>query len=124
MATSYDQNLRNAMYEIEDILKKYDCGGFVSLHSQSHGEFKLAIDSPTWSMISKLRSGDAAHLKLHMKSKPLETEGTVGMIASLRDTALMLFKTSDELMTRIQQVVEVDHTPIFGRISNDDRDKP
>src|SRR6266404_4691089 len=99
---NYDPELRAAIEEISKIYKKYDCGGFVSLVSATHGEFKNFIDSPSWSNIRFLKEGKAAHIKIHMKSDPKNTEATAHLLCSLRDTAVMAFQSADELLKNIE----------------------
>lgn len=118
----YDQKLRDAMREIEGVLKKYDIGGFVTLQSRSHAEFKFLIETPSWSNVRYVKEGAAIHLKIHNKSKPKETEATVGMLYSIRDLCAMGFQQMDVLANRIEQQVKVIHTTFGGGINNDDRE--
>lgn len=119
---SYDPALRLAMTEIEEVLKKYDCGAFVSLHSKGHGEFKLCLESPSWSGIRFENDGQMVRVKLHMKSAPENTEASIGMIANIRDVCGLVFAQMDKVFTRLQKDAEIEHTP-FGPmgIRNDDR---
>jgi hypothetical protein len=118
---SYDPKLREAMNEINKILKAYDIGGFVVLNSKTHSEFKLFLDTPTWSKVRWVSDGKALHLKVHMKSTPKETEATVHMLYSVRDLCGMQFMMLDKLATQVEQSVKVEHLPFGGGIKNDDR---
>lgn len=119
---SYDANLRQAMSEIEEILKKHDIGAFVSLHSRSHGEFKMCIETPTWSNARFVKNGDAVHIKLYMKSEHKKTEDTVAMLASMKDMAAMCFAHANQIMDTVEYHAKVEHIP-FGKggITNEDR---
>lgn len=117
---SYDPKLREAMHEIDEILHKYDIGGFISLCSRTHTEFKMPIDTPTWSNIRYVKNGDAVHIKLHSKSDHKNTEDTVAMLASMRDMAGTCFTNCDAMLDMIEKHVKVTH--IRGEIRNDDRD--
>lgn len=118
---TYDPDLRHCMAEIEEVLKKYDCAAFVSLHSRTHGEFKVCVEHMTWSNVRFLREGEAFHLKIYMKSDKENTEATVGAIYSMRDMAAMVFQMTEKMANSIEQQVKVEHVPFGGKISNEDR---
>lgn len=119
---NYDPSLREAMAEIEEIMKKHDCGGFVTLQSKSHTEFKLMLDHMSWSMIRWIKDGESMHLKLYSKSSKENTDATVGMLYSIRYLCGMVFMQMDKLANQIEQSVKVEHVP-FGPhgITNEDR---
>lgn len=119
---SYDQKLRDAMSEVEAVMKKYDIGGFVTLQSESHAEFKLFVDTPTWSTVRWIKDSEALHLKVYMKSSPKESEATVSMLYSIRDLCGMVFMQLDKIGNQVEQSVKVEHVPFGGGIKNDDRD--
>lgn len=119
---SYDPSLRAAMAEIAEVLKKHDCGGFVSLASKTHGEFKWFLEEPSWSNVRFLKEGSAAHIKIHMKSSPENTEATAHMIFSGRDLCAEAFLQYDKMVNIIRQSVRVDHTPTMEAVKNDDRE--
>ena len=118
---SYDQKLRDAMSEIEEVLRKYDCGALISLHSKSHSEFRLFIETPTWSNVRWIRDGQGVHLKLHSKSDHENTEATVAMLADIKDQCAMWFLNTEKLMEQIKSHVTVVHVPFGGGIKNEDR---
>ena len=119
---SYDPKLREAMTEIEEVLKKHDIGGFIALASPSHTEFKVAIDVPTWSVVRYIKDGEAVHIKLYTKSRHADTEATVHMIASIRDLCVLAFGQTEQIMNKIEEQVKVVHVPFGGKgITNDDR---
>jgi hypothetical protein len=119
---SYDPKLREAMTEIEEVLKKHDIGGYIALTSKTHSEFRVAIDIPTWSVVRYIRDGEAVHIKLYTASRHADTEATVHMIASIRDQSVLAFGQTEQIMNKIEEQIKVVHVP-FGRdgITNDDR---
>jgi hypothetical protein len=119
---NYSPKLREAMGEIEEIMKHYDIGGFVILNDRDHAEFKYFIDSPTWSNVRRVKDGEALHLKLHVKSDKAKTESTISMLYSVRDLCGLGFLQMDKLANQIEHHVNVEHLP-FGPngISNEDR---
>lgn len=120
MKKNYDPELRKAMAEIEAVLKKYDCGGFICLQSLTHVEFKFALDTPSWSVL-EYKGDDRANLKLHMKSNPINTEATVAMLANLQDIGSLVFNTGHSFLSQISKVAKVERTPFGGGITNEDR---
>lgn len=116
----YDPKLRDAMDEIKSILQEYDIGGFISLNSKTHGEFKIAIDLPTWSVVKFTEDEKAVRVKFKKEQKE-EAEATIAMIANMRDLSAMLFMQSDQIIAQIEKHVQVDHVPFGGGITNEDR---
>lgn len=119
----YDPKLREAMTEIDEILKRYDIGAFVTLHSKAHTEFKFKID-PTWSMMRFIKEGEVVHIKLHNATNKENTEASVGMIYSIRDLCGMYFMQCDKLADQIEKHCKVIHVPFGSGINNDDRKEP
>lgn len=109
------------MAEIEQVLKKYDIGGFISLVSQTHGEFKSFVDTPSWSLVRFLKEGKGIHIKLYMKSRLAEVNATGHLIASIMDTCAIGFSGAEKILTAIKGHAVVEHEPVSGRITNDDR---
>jgi hypothetical protein len=120
---NYDPKLRECMAEIEETLKKFECGGFICLSSKTHGEFKMCIETPSWSNVRFIKGDKGIHIKLYTKSDHARTEATVAMLAQFRDMAAMLFKQTDQIMEQIQHHAVVEHVPFGGGINNDDRDE-
>lgn len=118
---TYDPKLRECMAEIEGVLKKFDCGGFFSLNSKTHGEFKMCVETPSWSNIRFLKESTAVHVKLHAKTDHANTEATVAMLANMRDLSAGVFRQTEEIMRQIETQVKVVHVPFGGRITNEDR---
>lgn len=115
----YDPKLREAISKIEDILEKYDIGGAIVLCSETHSEFKLALDTPSWSNIRLIKGGKGFHVKLYMKSDKKRTEASVGMLYSIRDMSGSFFMQCDQISKQIEQNVIVEHKPFHG-LNNDD----
>jgi len=121
---TYDPKLRVAMKEIDAVLAKHDIAALVALQSQTHSEFKMAIE-PTWSLVRYIRKGDAVHIKLHHSKQP-QLDQTTGMIWNFRDLAALFFTQMDAIAKKVEQHSKVTHKT-FGPhgISNDDRgDQP
>lgn len=121
---NHDPMLRVAMKEVESILNKYDIGGFVSLESRSHSEFKLFIE-PSWSLarfIKKDGEIKGVHFKIRAKTNLEDTNATAGLLMAVRDQCAMVFMQMDKLKKQLEDTVGLDHQP-FGPngISNDDR---
>ncbi len=122
MTPSFDPKLRECMVEIEKLMKKYDCAGFISLNSPTHGEFQSFLTHMTWSNIRFIphSKGEAAHVKIHMKSSPQKTEATVFAIFAIRDMAALCFQQMDQIAKQIGSAVEINHPP--PNITNEGRD--
>lgn len=121
MEKKYDENLRLAMDEVSEVLKKRDCGGYVSLFSKSHGEYKLFIEHMTWSNVRFLKDGKTLHVKLHAVSDHENTESTVGMLMGIKDMAALIFQGSEDIIEQMKKHIHIEHTPFGGGINNDDR---
>jgi len=102
---NYDPVLKKALSEIEEVCKKYDCSGYVSLHSKTHGEFKLILQD--WCLVRIIKN--AWHVKLHIKSKPEETTATVGFLYSLQDELGRMYLNIDEAKKVIEKNAVVEH---------------
>lgn len=113
MMNNKSNELKKAMTEIEEVMRKYDIGGFVTLQDGlGNGEFKMFVDTPTWSMIRFLpkknpSDGLAVHLKLYSKIKKIETNRTVNMVFNAQGVLGMMFLCIDEIKAKIQTQIEV-----------------
>lgn len=110
---NHDPKLREAMVEIEEVLKRYDIGGYVILQSNKHAEFKFCIETPTWSNLRFVKEGEAWHIKLYSKSDRENTNATVAMLYSIRDLCALGFQTMSQAAVQIEQHVKVEHI-VFG----------
>jgi hypothetical protein len=119
MNGTYDPALRAAMDDIEKVLKKYDIGGFVSLASRTHGEFKMFIETPSWSNARFMKEGKAIHVRLHSKSDHANTEDTVAMLDNIQKMSALAFQQADGIVKMIEKHVKVERTPM--NITNEDR---
>jgi hypothetical protein len=118
----YDPRLRECLQEIEDLLKFYDAGGFVSIHSKTHGEFKVMIEHMSWSQVKMIGERKAMHIKLHMGTSPENTEATIAMVDDARSIAANFFKFFDKVLEAVKKQADVVTKPIFERINNEDRE--
>jgi hypothetical protein len=104
---AYDPELRKAMDEIRKLLKKYDCGGHITLVSKTHGEFTLVV--PKWAAIDC--DGAKVHIRLHAKSNKEEANLTCHYLYSLRDTCSATFMGLKRMIDEIEKKIGVDHEP-------------
>ena len=103
--------LQKAMKEIELVLQKYDVGGFVSLQDGlGNGEFRMFVDTPTWSMIRFLKDkgdGYRVHLKMYAKSKNEQLNRTINMLYNGQGVLGNMFTFIDEMKKQIAPHLEV-----------------
>ncbi len=124
MQKRYDPKLREAMSQIEAIIKENDIGGFVIIGSKTFYEFKSFIDTPSWSQIVfHKKDGETAAVtfKARMKTNPQDTEASMGLLHSIRDMSGRLYMQTQEMINAFTQHIKVVHTP-FSNLNNDDRD--
>lgn len=106
-----DPKLRSVMHEIETVLKKHDVGGFVILsNGEGNSEYRLFIDTPSWSTIRFIKDKEGVHFEGHAKSKPVETNKTVNMLWHLRDVTGQNFLVLDQIKDRIKNHMNVEET--------------
>ena len=104
-----DPRLKCASNEILQVLKKYDVGGAIFLaDGETHGEYRLSVDTPTWSMIRFVKGQQVIHLKAHAKSKPFETNKTINSLFVLRDMLGGCFMGLDSLIKRTQELMNIE----------------
>lgn len=77
----YSPKLKKAMEEIKTILKKYDLGAMVVIHTPGHSEFVLKVD-PSYSCAKFNQTGDGINFKTKGLPKAKQKE-------LARDTANM-----------------------------------
>lgn len=116
---SYDPKLKEAARRIEAICEEYDCGGFVSLVSKSHGEFRFML--PKWGAIfEEVDSQGNVMVRLktvNMKNDPAmfeRAELTAHFIHSLQDTAAACFSLMDEFIKVTKEKWKTEHKPFAG----------
>ena len=115
MDKGYSPALREAMKDIEAVMRKHDIGGFVTLQNKTHAEFRFFVDIPTWSNVRWLKDEKGFHLKLHAKSDKQNTDATVGMLYSIKDLCALAFGQMDKVSNQIEQQVKVEHIPFGGK---------
>ena len=104
-------DLRKAKSEIKEIMDKYDCGGLVSLHNQTHTEFDLLM--PAWS-VAKIINNEI-RIK-HSKNDPIEQlESTVHLMADCSKVCSRINYTLDQLMKELTKHIQIETTPFKER---------
>lgn len=129
---SYDQNLRLALEEIKEVLRKRDCMGAVSLNSKTHGEFYIHLAGPSWSYFkTEIQSDGSEGLRLKAKGIKAGTtehenlEGNVAAVCNFADLFNSWSQSFYRLKATLQNYMDLDHTPLTrDRINNDDRVSP
>ena len=109
--TVQDPRLKCAANEISQILRKYDLAAtFFLADGDGHGEWRMAVDFPTWSMIRFVKGGKGIHLKAYTKSKPVETGMTVNAIIILQDMMSRIWLSLDEMVKQVKSLIEVEES--------------
>lgn len=121
MTKKYDPKLRQAMGEIENILKKYDCAAIVGLFSKNFVEFKYEPQA-SWSLIEfKMNPDHSANVKIKMRPKmQAEMDASSAFLFNARDLSALFFRQSDVLCKELQKHAKVEHKP-FANLNNDGR---
>lgn len=116
---NYDPKLKEAARRIEAICKEYDCGGFFSLVSKTHGEFRYAL--PSWGAMFEEKDAQGnirVRLKtVNMKNDPAmfeRAELTAHFLHSLRDTAGQCFLFMEEFIKVTDEKWKTEHKPFAG----------
>jgi hypothetical protein len=118
---SFDPNLKDAMEEIKDLLKRYDIGGYVSLVSPTHSEFLLVI-SPLWSCAHfetlpngerqvRFRATEKQYGSKEARDKAIEV--TTHLFMQIRDLGGQAFMFGDMMHDQLSNFYQIDHTPFF-----------
>lgn len=87
--------LKQAVSEISEILKKYDCGGHITLASKDHGEYLVHL--PTWSKLQVEENG------IRVKHKGKDTDG---LLASTVHMMQVFELQGRQISTVMEQVLE------------------
>ena len=108
MSEQFSPKLRSVAHELADVMKKHDVAGLIVI-SEGLGmsEYKLVLESPTWSNVRFMKDGKAIHLKFHGKSNPVETQRTTNAIVGLRDVLGHNFMLLDKLYDLFKERIEV-----------------
>lgn len=77
MSDEFDPKLKDAVTEIDLILRRYDIAGAVMLASKTHAEYYFA-PNPTWSAITISNK----ELRLNTKKFPKQHKGDVARLTS------------------------------------------
>lgn len=99
-----DLRLREAMIEIEAVIKRKNLGAIVSLHSSTHHEYKFFLE-PSWSAIKLLRR-DHADLKPNSSHAPWRVESTLAMLSGMKRLCALFSGLVDRTIRQVEQSVE------------------
>jgi len=102
------KELKEAMREIDVIVKKYDINAAVFLaDGLGNGEFSTYFDKPSWSMLKYL-STEVAHTKMHRKTRKYDTERTVNSMIVLDDMLCHIKKVFGSIIDTFESAVKID----------------
>lgn len=123
----YDPNLKMAMLEMERVCKRYNIGAAMLLVSKTHSEYGYLL--PPWSCVSwetdpegqtvlRFRSHHTSYGS--KEAQRLEQENTAHLLFQLRDLGGQTFMMFDEVCAQLQKVLDIEHHPFSGHLSDDD----
>ena len=111
----FDPNLKEAMKEIDAVMKKYDCGGYVALISPTHSEFRLNIE-PLWSCAFfedyrtvRFRAKEKDYGSKEARNKAIES--TIHLVMQIRDLGAQAFEFGEGLGNQLKKIIDFDHEP-------------
>lgn len=112
--SQYDPKLKEAMAKIESICAEYDCGGYFSLTSKTHGEFRYVF--PSWVAIrEETECGEVVGVRLTCKKEEKEkAELTAHFIHSNLDTVVAMFKLFSYFVDQTQEKWGTEHKSFSG----------
>jgi hypothetical protein len=109
-----DPQLKEAMANINAIMKKFDIGGHVVLVSKTHSEFKFFFE-PTWSAIRWEGEGVRIKAKKDELGSQAAVQKVLGytahLILQIMDIALNDAKICRELTMQLSKHVDIIHKP-------------
>lgn len=114
-----DPKLKEAMAEINAIMKKHDIGGHITLVSPTNSEFRYMID-PSWSCAWFERADGGAYavrFRANKESIPDKqerhkiVENTMHLLLQIRDLAAKTFVETDAVVSQLGNHVEIEHKP-------------
>lgn len=109
MNSEISPKLKVAVKQIEAILREHDIMGTVVLaDGEGHSEWRLFIDTPSWTMIRFLKEGAAVHIKGYGKSKPIETNKTINAIFSILDVTERVFLMADAIRKKMKETMDIE----------------
>lgn len=125
---NYDPNLRLAISEIEEVLKRRDCMAAINLGGKTHGEFLLYFGT-SWTVVHLDKTADGkAAIRVKAKGIKVDTPEHENLEASLAFicTSADLFNRWAQifygLKAKISSQSNLTHIPVTDdRISNEDR---
>lgn len=126
---TYDPNLRLAIAEIAEILKRRDIMALIFLGSLTHGEFMLNTDA-SWSVMKPDKMPDGRQA-IRFKAKGIKVgskeheclEATAAFICNTADSCNRFGQIFYGLKAQIAKASVLEHSPLTDdRITNDDRE--
>ena len=103
-----------ALNEIEAILKKYDLGGFITVHDKDGGDFRPFF--PTWSEVTFQDKGKCG-LKIRMRTK-ITAEATLGMLFSMRTITLRAAAIFEKVGIAFAEHLDMDLVKFLDGLDN------
>lgn len=106
--------IRACLAEVEKVLEKHDCGGFVVLANEEGGEFKFV--NPKWSQLkSKDGAIDIEKTKKgwfsHRSKENWKTEQTIHMLQVIQDATGKGFMFVDNLLRQLKKTINFQGGP-------------
>ena len=111
-----DKNLKKAINEIKEILKKYQLAANITFTSMTHTEFLKFF--PDWS-VAQFEKDKAGEMVLRIRSKAgdfdrkkdqdLYTEKTIGFLCCFRDQAGLDFLNFDKIIKELEKSFKIKH---------------
>lgn len=99
--------LKAMMKEIESVYRKYDVGGVAVLSDgEGHSEFKIFMDTPSWSGVRFL--GNGVHIKIHMKSEPEKTNKTGNLVVHTQEMLGHMFLGVEKIREAFESHVKIE----------------
>ena len=108
-------NAKLCIAEIEAVMKKYECGGFVALADPDGGEYKFV--NPEWSVLddggsgSYLEKSDAKYMFRHRRAEHQRTVSTVHMLQVMENVCQRTLHFSKIMLDLVKTKMEVTGGP-------------
>ena len=116
MSEHVNAELRQAKAEIKAVMEKYQLGGCVSLHNQTHTEFEFFL--PEWSVAKFEKQPDGAtgiRIRHKKEDDPEKLVATFHMLFDCRQVCEKMVGLMDGLKDMIRHKVDVENIPFEER---------
>ena len=108
----YDPDLKQAVIDIKQILKKYDISGAIGLCSKTHAEFYMEF--PEWSCVKLEESGKVA---IDIKRENFESmdaavkavQNTTHVLLRNIDMSNYVIEAMEEILSHIEPKFDITH---------------